>query len=236
MTQREPVGGTNRYRQAAFLSGAAHIRQLPPDQGREVAFAGRSNVGKSSAINTITGRRGLARASKTPGRTRQINFFRLDETRHLVDLPGYGYAKVPEAMRRAWGTMMEGYLRQRQALQGAVLLMDARRPLTPQDRQLVDWCRATGLAFCVVLTKCDKLSRNLARDARRETLQRLMESVDVASRGNRAPAREGDGGGTGDEEVILFSALRGEGIEDVRQCLDRWLAWESCPEPRVCPT
>jgi len=195
------------YRQAKFLCGATQHARFPSDQGREVAFAGRSNVGKSSAINTITGVRALARTSKTPGRTQQINFFQLDEERRLVDLPGYGYAKVPESIRQAWGTMVGNYLHKRRSLQGVVLLMDIRRPLTTLDRQLVDWCRAAELPLLAVLTKCDKLSRARARTARRETLSELNESGH-------------------EEEVTLFSATQREGIEEVRQHLDHWLSGE----------
>nr|VFK66703.1 MAG: GTP-binding protein [Candidatus Kentron sp. UNK]VFK72176.1 MAG: GTP-binding protein [Candidatus Kentron sp. UNK] len=192
------------YQQAVFMGGAARRAQFPLDHGAEVAFAGRSNVGKSSAINVITGIRALARTSKTPGRTQQINFFRLDEERRLVDLPGYGYAKAPEELRRAWGVMVEDYLRYRQSLRGVVLLMDIRRPLTDLDRQLVDWCLAADLAFHIVLTKSDKLSFARARTAREETLRRLATPSD----------------GT---DIVLFSATKKQGIDEVRQYLDGWL-------------
>nr|VFK48961.1 MAG: cell division checkpoint GTPase YihA [Candidatus Kentron sp. TC]VFK60653.1 MAG: GTP-binding protein [Candidatus Kentron sp. TC] len=192
------------YKQAVFLVGAVRRAQFPPDYGAEVAFAGRSNVGKSSAINMITGIRSLARTSKTPGRTQQINFFRLDEERRLVDLPGYGYSKAPEKLRRTWGVMVEDYLRYRQSLRGVALLMDARRPLTDLDRQLVDWCLAAGLPFHIVLTKCDKLSLSRARTARGETLRRLVPSGD-------------------DADVLLFSATQKQGIDEVRQYLTGWL-------------
>nr|VFK37152.1 MAG: GTP-binding protein [Candidatus Kentron sp. SD]VFK39737.1 MAG: GTP-binding protein [Candidatus Kentron sp. SD]VFK78800.1 MAG: GTP-binding protein [Candidatus Kentron sp. SD] len=192
------------YRQAVFLGGAVQHSQLPPDQGLEVAFAGRSNVGKSSAINIITDIRALARTSKTPGRTQQINSFQLDEKRRLVDLPGYGYAKVPEKLRRAWAVMVEGYFRYRQSLRGVVLLMDARRPLTALDRPLVDWCLAANLPFLVVLTKCDKLSHAQAGMTRKDTLRHLATSDNNV-------------------DVILFSATRKQGIDEVRQYLDGWL-------------
>ncbi|VFM99105.1 MAG: cell division checkpoint GTPase YihA [Candidatus Kentron sp. G] len=211
------------YGRAAFLCGAARGAQLPPDRGGEVAFAGRSNVGKSSAINAITRVRSLARTSKTPGRTQQINFFQLDETRRLVDLPGYGYAKAPEALRRGWAVMVDDYLRQRRSLRGVVLLMDARRPLMALDWQLVQWCRAAGLAFCVVLTKCDKLSHSRALAARAETLSQLSrpggdKAKDDKAKGNQAKDDQGNG-----EPVIVFSASRGDGIRQVRECLDGWL-------------
>nr|VFJ53551.1 MAG: cell division checkpoint GTPase YihA [Candidatus Kentron sp. FW]VFJ58372.1 MAG: cell division checkpoint GTPase YihA [Candidatus Kentron sp. FW] len=192
------------YGRAVFLSGAVRYSQFPSDQGAEVAFAGRSNVGKSSAINIITGIRALARTSKTPGRTQQINFFELDKGRRFVDLPGYGYAKVPEGIRRAWAVMVEDYLQRRQSLRGAILLMDIRRPLTTLDCQLVDWCNTMNLPFHVVLTKCDKLSRARARSAQRETLGRL------ATLGN-------------DVNVVLFSATQKQGVDEVRRHLDKWL-------------
>nr|VFK00064.1 MAG: cell division checkpoint GTPase YihA [Candidatus Kentron sp. LFY] len=192
------------YRQAVFLGGATRQSRFPSDRGAEVAFAGRSNVGKSSAINTITDIRTLARTSKTPGRTQQINFFQLDEGRRLVDLPGYGYAKAPEKLRRAWAAMVGDYLRYRQSLQGVVLLMDIRRPLTTLDGQLIDWCLVADLSFHIVLTKCDKLSHTHAQSARKETLRRLAPSTNAV-------------------DVVLFSATRKQGINEVRQYLDNWL-------------
>ena len=147
------------YRQARFLTSVASIRGLPPDLGREVAFAGRSNAGKSSAINALTGRRDLARTSRTPGRTRLVNFFELDDGCRLVDLPGYGYAKVPRAMSREWGALVRKYLESRRSLAGVVVLMDIRHPLTELDTTLLDWCRAADLPVLAVLTKADKLAR-----------------------------------------------------------------------------
>ena len=132
------------FRQARFLTSVAAIRGLPSDDGREVAFAGRSNAGKSSAINAITGRRRLARTSRTPGRTRLINLFELDGGRRLVDLPGYGYAKVSRPMTRAWGALVGRYLEVRESLVGVVVLMDIRHPLTELDETLLDWCRCGG--------------------------------------------------------------------------------------------
>nr|VFK58404.1 MAG: GTP-binding protein [Candidatus Kentron sp. TUN]VFK61759.1 MAG: GTP-binding protein [Candidatus Kentron sp. TUN]VFK67319.1 MAG: GTP-binding protein [Candidatus Kentron sp. TUN] len=192
------------YERAVFLRGAVRYSQFPPDQGGEVAFAGRSNVGKSSAINIITGIRALARTSKIPGRTQQINFFQLDEKRRLVDLPGYGYAKVPEKIRRTWAVMVGDYLQRRQSLQGVILLMDVRRPLTTLDCQLVDWCHTANLPFHVVLTKSDKLSRTNTQTIRRETFRRL------SILGN-------------DVDVILFSATQKQGVDEVREYLDKWL-------------
>ena len=132
------------YRQARFLTSVASIRSLPADTGREVAFAGRSNAGKSSAINTLTGRRHLARTSRTPGRTRLINYFELDERRRLVDLPGYGYAKAPRSMTREWGKLVGKYLEARESLAGVVMLMDIRHPFTELDMTLFEWCSRGG--------------------------------------------------------------------------------------------
>ncbi len=152
-------------RQAAFYRAVARVAQLPADQGREVAFAGRSNAGKSTAINVITGRNGLARTSKTPGRTQQIVFFRLSDETRLVDLPGYGYARVPDEVRRSWAKLVESYLIGRRCLKGVVLLTDARRPFTELDLQLVQWCAAAAVPVHALLTKSDKLKRAQAARA-----------------------------------------------------------------------
>ena len=195
------------YRQAQFLKGVARLSGLPVDSGREVAFAGRSNAGKSSVINALTGRAALARISKTPGRTQQINFFVLDDEQHrLVDLPGYGYAKVPLAVKRQWASLVEGYLNSRRSLQGVVLLMDARRPFTDADSQLLEWCVHAGLATHVLLNKADKLSRGAGARVLDDARKRL------------APA--------GDEHrVQLFSATRKTGIDELGARLDAWLAY-----------
>ena len=129
------------YQKASYLASATRLVNAPADQGLEVAFAGRSNAGKSSAINTITHQKNLARVSKTPGRTQLLNFFRLDDERRLVDLPGYGYAKVPDSIHQSWGAMIESYLSRREALQGVFLIMDIRHPLTEFDDRMIDWCR-----------------------------------------------------------------------------------------------
>jgi GTP-binding protein len=159
------------FRRACFLTGARRAGQFPEDHGAEVAFTGRSNAGKSSALNTLTGNRALARTSKTPGRTQEINFFRLDEHRRLVDLPGYGYARAPAEVRQQWSHTLQHYLEHRHCLRGLVLVMDARHPFMPFDQQLVDWCTALTLPLHILLTKADKLgtSRGMATllDARR---------------------------------------------------------------------
>jgi GTP-binding protein len=193
------------YREAKFVHGTSHGGRLPPDEGREVAFAGRSNSGKSSSINTITGRKALARTSKTPGRTQQINFFDLDGgERRLVDLPGYGYAKVSEEMRRRWRPLIEGYLRDRHALAGLVLTVDCRREPDELDAMLLDWCSATALPLHLLLTKSDKLKRNAAAQA----LQRWRRRLDAEQ---------------GQMSVQLFSSLSRAGVEEARAKLAEWL-------------
>lgn len=143
----------------AFLTSAATPRQFVPDQGAEVAFAGRSNAGKSSALNAITGRRSLARVSRTPGRTQLVNFFRIEEGGRLVDLPGYGFARVPESVRAGWLALMQAYFNSRDSLTGLVLIVDSRRGLGEQDVAMLEWVLARGRKAHVLLTKSDKLTR-----------------------------------------------------------------------------
>ena len=190
------------YRRARFVLSAARLSQCPPDTGLEVAFAGRSNAGKSSAINAICDHRGLARASKTPGRTQQINFFSLDREQRIVDLPGYGFAKVPEELRRQWGRLVEAYLRGRRSLAGIVLLMDIRHPLKDQDRSLIEWVAALDIPLHVLLTKADKLARGPAQGTLL-SVQRELRWVPRAS-------------------TQLFSALTGQGVDEARSVLDSW--------------
>jgi len=190
------------FSEASFLTSANKAAQFLPDEGREVAFAGRSNAGKSSAINAITGRRSLARTSKTPGRTQLINFFALDADRRLVDLPGYGFAKVPLAMRRHWRHLLEDYFSDRQALSGLFVIMDSRRPMTGVDQQMLAMAEAVACPVHVVLTKADKLSRGKAA----ATLQATRKSL-----ANRA-------------SVQLFSALKGQGVDEARAVLETMLA------------
>ncbi len=150
------------YRQAHYTISSTQLSELPKDSGIEVAFAGRSNAGKSSAINTITEQKSLARTSKTPGRTQMINFFSIDELRSLVDLPGYGYAKVPEKMKIRWQQTLGQYLETRQALRGMVLMMDIRHPLKEFDVQMIKWANNAELSVHILLTKADKLKRGAA--------------------------------------------------------------------------
>lgn len=163
----------------AFLTSAARIEQCPPDHGAEVAFAGRSNAGKSSALNAITGRKDLARTSKTPGRTQLINFFALTDEMRLVDLPGYGYAKVPAEVQERWRELMTRYVGTRRSLKGLVIVMDARRPLTDFDRQMLGWAQAQGLAAHILLTKADKLSRSAGLAALKHVQAQLPASASV---------------------------------------------------------
>jgi GTP-binding protein len=192
------------YSRARFLTSAAALHQLPPAAGViEVAFAGRSNAGKSSAINVICNQASLARTSKTPGRTRLINFFSLDERRRLVDLPGYGFAKVARPVRVQWQGLLTDYIEQRENLRGIVLMMDIRHPLRDLDVQMIEWCRVHGLALHILLTKADKLKRGPAK-------QVLMQVRNAVGR---------DGG----VSTQLFSALKREGIDAVHEVLDDWL-------------
>jgi GTP-binding protein len=191
-----------------FELSAARIDDLPPSGAPEIAFAGRSNAGKSSAINTLVRHTRLAFVSKTPGRTQLINFFRCGDRGFLVDLPGYGYAQVPEAVRRTWQGALEHYLRKRRGLVGLVLIMDARHPLTPLDRQMLDWFAPTGRPVHVLLTKADKLNRSEGA----LTLQRVSQTL------AQYPAAV---------SVQLFSSLKRTGIEEAETVI---LGWFDAPE------
>ncbi len=195
------------YHQARFLTSAARLDQSPPDEGAEVAFAGRSNAGKSSAINTLCQQKGLARTSKTPGRTQLLNFFALDDERRLVDLPGYGYAKVAERIKRQWQAELAAYLEQRQSLRGVILLVDARHPLKEFDLQMLEWSGNIQLPVHILLTKADKLKRGAAARSLQQAKKQLEEIA-------------------GNHSVQLFSALKRQGIEQVHSVLDGWLGAE----------
>lgn len=190
----------SRFPRAQFLISAAAPVQFPPDHGAEVAFVGRSNAGKSSAINAIVQRQGLARTSKTPGRTRLLNFFELGEQQRIVDLPGYGYASAPEAERRTWQPMIEA-LKDRSSLRGLFVIVDARRGITAGDEGLLDWS-APEHRLHVLLSKADKLNRSDALKVLRSAAQAL------AGR---------------DATVQLFSAHAGTGVEEARDVLTAWL-------------
>ena len=191
------------YHRAKFISSAPRLQDAPTDQGMEIAFAGRSNAGKSSAINTLVQQNALARVSKTPGRTQLLNFFQIDEQRKLVDLPGYGYAKVPEAIKRDWQKMMENYLKNRKALCGIVLVMDIRHPLTEFDWQMIEWCEHARLPLHILLTKADKLKYGAAKNTLLKVQGELSKVQIVVT-------------------LQLFSALNKTGIDDVHQILDEW--------------
>ncbi len=199
-----------RYRQARFLTSAAKLKQAPPDEGYEAAFAGRSNAGKSSAINALCDQKALARTSRTPGRTQLLNFFEIDPERRLVDLPGYGYAKVSENVKRDWQGALSDYLQQRQCLRGLILVMDARHPLKDYDLQMLAWANQIPLPVRVLLTKADKLNRQQSGTA----LQRVEEALREFST---------------NFSVQLFSALKRWGIDEAHAQLDRWLADTTAP-------
>ena len=195
------------YNQATFVTSAANLAACPPESVAEVAFAGRSNAGKSSAINAITNQTRLARISKTPGRTQLINFFGLAEGRFLVDLPGYGFAKVPLSVKNKWQEELEKYLRRRQVLCGLILLSDIRHPLKDFDRMMIDWAVQSGLPLHLLLTKSDKLKRGAAQN----TLLAVQKELKVFD----------------NVTVQLFSSLKNDGVTEVRAKLDEWLGDET---------
>lgn len=195
------------YQRAVFLKSAPSLKHCPDDTGAEVAFVGRSNAGKSSSLNALTHQTGLAKVSKTPGRTQLINFFTLDETRRLVDLPGYGFAKVPIPLKEEWGKSMGVYLEKRQSLKGLVLLMDIRHPFKILDTQLLEWAVQVGRPVHVLLTKADKLPFGQQKN----TL--LAVQKQLATMG-------------GDLSVQLFSSLKKQGLEELWAKLDGWMAYE----------
>ena len=190
------------YHNVRFMTSAAEAHQLVADTGREVAFAGRSNAGKSTALNAITQRSGLARVSRTPGRTQLINFFELAPEKRLVDLPGYGFAKVPERVRLQWLKLMQHYINVRESLVGLMLIVDSRRGLSEQDVAMLEWVLARNRHAHVLLTKADKLNRRESQQVLRET---------VAAGADAAVSAQ------------LFSAHNKQGIEEAREVLDRWL-------------
>lgn len=164
---------TISFNQATFWKSAAKLSDCPPDIGAEVAFCGRSNAGKSSAINKLTNQSKLARTSKTPGRTQLINFFTLQDDLRLVDLPGFGYARVPTAVKQGWHQQMDTYLRERQSLKGLILLMDIRHPLTEFDETMINWSQTANIPLHILLTKADKLKRG----PQQNTLLKVRKSL-----------------------------------------------------------
>lgn len=190
------------FQQAQYLTSSTTLSQLPSDHGVEVAFIGRSNAGKSSALNTITGVHGLARTSGSPGRTQMINFFGLDDLHRLVDLPGYGFAKVPKRIKARWEQMTADYFEARESLAGLFLVMDIRHPLKELDWQMIDWCVEFQVPLHILLTKADKLTPN----AQKKTFFSVQHSLSKL---------EG-------VSVQLFSSLKKVGIEQAREQLTHW--------------
>ena len=192
---------------ASFLTSATSWRQYPADEGAEVAFAGRSNAGKSSTINAVLNHRGLARASKKPGRTQMLQFFSVGENRRVVDLPGYGYAAAPLRVREGWEGMMAEYFRRRRSLCGVFIVVDARRGLGELDRRMLEVCAAAEAPVRVLMNKCDRLKRSALIQTLRDT-ERLLEGASAAQ---------------------AFSALRAVGVEEARDALIAWLAASAQP-------
>ncbi|MEH0832934.1 ribosome biogenesis GTP-binding protein YihA/YsxC [Pectobacterium cacticida] len=193
------------YHMTRFIISAPDIHHLATDSGIEVAFAGRSNAGKSSALNTLTNQKNLARTSKTPGRTQLINLFEVAENVRLVDLPGYGYAEVPEQMKIKWQRALGEYLQKRKSLKGLVVLMDIRHPLKDLDQQMIQWAVDVELPVLVLLTKADKL----ASGARKTQLNKVREAI--------LPFM-------GDIQVEAFSSLKKLGVDKLQQKLDNWFS------------
>ena len=203
LTQKSPS-----FNSARFLVSASKLNECPADIGAEVAFAGRSNAGKSSALNTITVNGKLARTSKTPGRTRLINFFSLNrENARLVDLPGYGYARVSRDMKDDWQAHLGHYLNDRRCLRGLVLVMDIRHPLTEFDQTMVQWCQHNTMPLMILATKSDKLKFGQAKTAMLGIRQKLNEFSCV-------------------QHLIMFSSSNKTGLDECRQALTQWLEAE----------
>jgi GTP-binding protein len=193
------------YAKTHFVTSAPDITHLPIDSGVEIAFAGRSNAGKSSALNTLTQQKNLARTSKTPGRTQLINLFEVEPDCRLVDLPGYGFAQVPEAIKRKWQKSLGEYLQKRESLKGLVVLMDIRHPLKDLDQQMIDWAVSVDIPVLLLLTKADKL----ASGAQKRQLNMVREAI--------LPFQ-------GDITVATFSSLKKQGIEQLKNKLNEWFS------------
>lgn len=193
------------YHQAKFINSAPNLKHAPPDHGLEVAFAGRSNAGKSSALNTLTRQNALARISKTPGRTQMLNFFEIDEHRRFVDLPGYGFATAPLAIKQQWQKAIEEYMNRRKSLCGIVLVMDVRHPLTEFDWLMLEWCGHAELPVHILLTKADKLNFGAAKNALLQVQKELGDAPIPLS-------------------VQLFSSLKKNGVDEAHEALDHLFA------------
>jgi len=192
---------------ATFTTSAPDIRRLPDDYGIEVAFAGRSNAGKSSALNTLTNQKSLARTSKTPGRTQLINVFEIAENKRLIDLPGYGFAKVPLEMKKKWQKALGEYLEKRECLKGLVVLMDIRHPLKDLDKDLIHWAVDSELPILVLLTKCDKLSQG-QRSTEVLRVKKVLKELNA------------------DITVQAFSSLKRTGAEQATGVIQAWFSEE----------
>ncbi len=200
MNEHHSISPEKFYRQARYLLSAHNLKQLPDDRGIEVAFAGRSNAGKSSAINTLTQQKGLARTSKTPGRTQQIVLFGLNEERRIADLPGYGFAKTGRRMREHWQHLLPAYLESRESLRGVILMMDIRHPMKDFDQSMLEWCDHIDMPVHILLTKADKLSRNEAKRTLFK-VQGLLSEI---------------------HSLQLFSATNRTGLDELYDLLDEW--------------
>ena len=193
----------NHYQKAQFLLSVAQLHQLPPDQGIEVAIVGRSNAGKSSVLNLLTNNKSLARVSKTPGRTQHINLFGLDANRRLADLPGYGYAEVPLAMKLKWQETLAEYLQTRDCLRGLILVMDIRHPLKEFDQHMLEWSSGCNLPVHILLNKADKLTSSALRKTEREVAKGIEPYENEIS-------------------FQIFSAMKGIGAKELRDILNKW--------------
>ncbi len=191
------------YQNAQFMLSVAALDQLPSDEGAEVAIVGRSNAGKSSVLNKLTQNKNLARVSKTPGRTQLINLFSLDNQRRIADLPGYGYAKVSEDVKRKWQRLLDAYLRNRNCLQGLILVMDIRHPLKEFDQNMLTWCSECALPVHILLNKADKLTHSAVTRTVQEVSKKIANYPNPVT-------------------VQVFSALKNRGLEALREKLDEW--------------
>ncbi len=211
MSQPNSDKKVNPFRQASYVMGAAKLSQLPDDIGIEVAFAGRSNAGKSSALNVLCDQKSLARTSKTPGRTQLINLFRLDDDRRLVDLPGYGFAQVSLEIKERWQATLAEYLQQRECLKGLVVLTDIRHPLKDADLTMIEWAVAAQLPVHVLLSKSDKLKQGAAKSTLLQAKKQLAQiSPDISAQN--------------------FSSLKKTGFD---QLLDKLVGWYQYPNESI---
>jgi len=202
--EKHSMKKVNPFRIARYVLNAHQLKQLPKDSGIEVAIAGRSNAGKSSAINTFTDQKALARTSKTPGRTQQIVIFELDEDRRIADLPGYGYAKVPAKLKAHWRTVMERYFQTRSCLRGVVLVMDIRHPMREFDQQMLAWCDSSGIPCHILLTKADKLKRGPAQS----TLLKVRRDLPSTA------------------SIQVFSSSKKTGLDELVDKLSEWYEYD----------